>query len=797
MRLRNIRLENYRRFKEAELEFPDGIVGIIGNNGAGKSTLMEAVAWALFGTDASRTSKDQIKSVFARKGDVCLAILDFEMNGDNFQVVRELRGASNAVDASVIVNKKVAARGTTAVNELVKKTLNMDYKAFMTSFYAKQRELNTLSDLQPHKRKELLARMLGIETVDEALKNLRSDKRDLELKLDFSKSQLKNKEELEIGKREKSKDLLLLKEKSRITKEKLNAENSKVKEMEESWEKVKSKYKEHVHLGQRISVTQTERQSLEAQLKSQEKEKDNLVSLTSNLEKLEKLLVPYEEIKKKVSFLEEQRVKAERHKLTQDQIREIEASISSGQRRLVSLNKELEPKKGFQNNIESLKGKLEGLEKELEEERNLYMKVEAAFKSTKDEKNKLESQLGHIEELGPDSLCDRCLRPMGSDYQKIRGHLLNEGKQLEDKLQSIEKKRESIKGKGQDLKISKLKLEAQKEKLLGAFEKFSRWEGERENLKIGLKDKEKSLHSFQEVLKNLGGVEYDPSYHQRLKEEFEKLVKLKQESTELTSQLKRLPQLEESISELKERMRNLDKEGERLRQEIATLGFSDEEYKGVEQRLSEKKESVHSTELTLKDIEHQRELLGKEIDQIERELENTIRLEKGIKEWEEERRYLEKLDLLFSDFKVSLIGRIRPTLSFHARDLFLQLCEDRYEDFELDEDYEIFIYDQGERFPINRFSGGENDLANLCLRIAISLLISESTEVGFSFIILDEIFGSQDVLRKENILNALARLKNRFGQIFLITHIDDIKDSVENLVYVTENEDGTSDLLLQ
>jgi exonuclease SbcC len=76
-------------------------------------------------------------------------------------------------------------------------------------------------------------------------------------------------------------------------------------------------------------------------------------------------------------------------------------------------------------------------------------------------------------------------------------------------------------------------------------------------------------------------------------------------------------------------------------------------------------------------------------------------------------------------------------------------------------------------------------------------LISESSGVDFSFIILDEIFGSQDALRKENILSALAKLKNRFRQIFLITHIDDIKDSVENLIYVTENEDGTSDLQLQ
>jgi len=216
MHLRNLQLENYRRFKEAELEFPDGIVGIIGNNGAGKSTLMEAIAWALFGTDASRTSKEQIKSIFARKADVCRVILDFEMNGDNFQVVRELKGASLSVDASVIINKKVSARGNSAVNELVQKTLDMDYKAFMTSFYAKQRELNVLSDFQPYKRKELLARMLGIETVDAALKNLRSDKRELELKLDFNRSHLKDKDQLRTRKKEKSENLSLLKNKSKV-----------------------------------------------------------------------------------------------------------------------------------------------------------------------------------------------------------------------------------------------------------------------------------------------------------------------------------------------------------------------------------------------------------------------------------------------------------------------------------------------------------------------------------------------------------------------------------------------------
>ena len=797
MHLRRIELVNYRRFKETELEFPDGIVGIIGNNGAGKSTLMEAIAWALFGTDASRTSKDQIKSIFARKMDVCRVILDFEMNGDNFQVVRELRGTSNTMDTSVIVNKKVSARGTTSVNQLIQNTLDMDYRAFMTSFYAKQRELNALSDFQPYKRKELLARMLGIETVDVALKNLRSDKRELELKLDFNRSHLKDKDQLLTQKKEKSENYSLLKDKFKVTKEKFDSETSGLKETESLWEKLKLKYEEHIRLSQKRSITQAEEKSLKAQLKSQEEEKANLIELDSERKKLEELLAPYDEIKKRVSFLDEQRIKAEHQKITENQKRDIESSLASDKERLAFLNKELEPKNEIERNLKEAKEKIISVEKKLEQTRSLYMKMEASYKSVKDDKSKLESQLKHIEELGPDSVCDRCLRPMGSDYHKIREHLLNEQNQLEERLRAIEKERERIKEKGQDLKKAKLELEAQKEKLQESVEKFFRSEGERLNLESGLKEKEKNFSSLAEILKNLGEVKYDSSYHEKLKKEFEYLEKLKQKSTELASQLKRLPQVEKRIKELKEKIQVLKQEEKQIVEAIANLQFSEEEYKKIERNLEEKRKEAHSTELALKDITHQMEMIEKEIDQIEEEIKNTIQLEKNIKGWEEEQRYLEKLDLLFSGFRVSLIGRIRPTLSRYAKTLFLELCENRYEDLELDEDYEIYIYDQGEKFPISRFSGGETDLANLCLRIAISLLISESSQVGFSFIILDEIFGSQDTLRKENILNALARLKNRFRQIFLITHIDDIKDSVENLVYVTENEDGTSDLLLQ
>lgn len=797
MYLLSIKLENYRRFKSAEIDFPDGIVGIIGNNGAGKSTLMEAISWALYGNEASRTSKEEIKTITAKISDVCRVILDFQIDGENYRVVRELKGATHSVDASVLVNKKVTARGTNSTNDLIEKTLGMDYKAFITSFFAKQRELNALSDFQPYKRKELLTRMLGIETIESALKSLRYDKRILEEKLNLNKTYLKDKIKLKSEKEEKEKSLLILEDNFKDKSMKFQSQLVALKDQEKTWEELKSKYEQYNSLSQEKSIKQTEREGLQNQLAVQEKEKEHLLQLVSEKEKLEPLLLSYDEAKKKLSLYDQLKIKAEHKEITLNQVRDMEKSIASDQERLALLEKQLVQKEEVEKNLNQIKEKSVSVESQLEQARNNYMRLEASFKSAKDEKAKLMSQMENIEKLGPDSVCDRCLRPMGDDYHKIKKHLLEEQEQLDRKLQTLEKEKNKIKEEGKGLKQTRTKLEEEKGKLQKSLENLYSSEGERKNLEKTSKEKSKNLLSLNEVLKNLGEINYYTETHDHLKKEFEELEKVKERSTQLASEVKRIPQVEEMMGELKSKIMLLTQAEEKISTQIKDLKFSEEEYKKVEKELKEKREERHSAELLLKDLNHQIDTIKKEIGQIEDEIKKAVEMDKEIKREEEQRLYLEKLDLLFSDFRVSLIGRIRPTLSRYAKELFSELCENRYEDLELNEDYEIYIYDQGERFSIERFSGGETDLANLSLRIAISLLISESSGVDFSFIILDEIFGSQDTGRKENILNALAKLKNRFRQIFLITHIDDIKDSVENLIYVTENEDGTSELQLQ
>ncbi len=797
MHLRSIQLDNYRRFKWAQLDFPDGVVGIIGDNGAGKSTLMEAIAWALYGTEASRTGKDEIKTITAKVSDVCRVILDFQIEGQNYRVVRELKGAANSVDASLLINKKVTARGVNPTNDLVQKTLGMDYKAFMTSFFAKQRELNALSDFQPYKRKELLTRMLGIETIDLALKNLRYDKRILDEKLNLDKAHLKDKKQLKSQKDEKQGGLLILENDVKGKSKQFESQLIAMKDQERSWQELKSKYEQYNSLTKERSIKQAEKTSIQNQLADQEKEKRRLLQLASEKEKLEPTLLAYDGVKKKLASYDQLKIKAEHKKITLNQVKGQEDTIASDRERMAFLEKELVSKKQVEETLSQSKERLASVDEKLNNARKIYVKVEASLTSIRDEKAKLVSQMTNIEELGPDSVCDRCLRPMGEDYHKIREHLLEEQAQLDKRLQALGKQRDQVRQEGKELKGAKTKLEQEKEGLQKSLENLSRLEGERDNLESSLKEKTRNLLSLKEVLRNLGEIDYDYNTHENLKQQFDQLENIKERATQLASETRRIPLVEKTIAGLQNKVRLLTQAEKKLETQIKDLEFSEDQYKRVEKDLENRKKVVHQTELLLKDLNHQVAMTRKEIEQIDDQIKKAEEMEKEIKKWEEEKLYSEKLDLLFSDFRVSLIGRIRPTLSRYAKDLFLELCENRYEDLELDENYEIYIYDQGERFSIERFSGGETDLANLCLRIAISLLISESSGVDFSFIILDEIFGSQDALRKENILNALAKLRNRFRQIFLITHIDDIKDSVENLVYVAENEDGTSELQLQ
>ena len=116
----------------------------------------------------------------------------------------------------------------------------------------------------------------------------------------------------------------------------------------------------------------------------------------------------------------------------------------------------------------------------------------------------------------------------------------------------------------------------------------------------------------------------------------------------------------------------------------------------------------------------------------------------------------------------------------HASTLLRDLTAGRYPDLELDEQYVPQIVEDGEVKPV--ISGGEEDVVNLALRLAISQMIAERAGQPLSLLVLDEVFGSLDEERRSGVLDLLRGLADRFPQVILITHVEGMHDVFDRVI---------------
>ena len=98
MRLHRLHLVNFRQHRDTDLEFGPGLTGIIGPNGAGKSTLLEAIAWAIYGMDAARGTRDSIRWRRAKPRSEVKVELEFALGPHEYRVARTLYGADLYLD---------------------------------------------------------------------------------------------------------------------------------------------------------------------------------------------------------------------------------------------------------------------------------------------------------------------------------------------------------------------------------------------------------------------------------------------------------------------------------------------------------------------------------------------------------------------------------------------------------------------------------------------------------------------------------------------------------------------------
>ncbi len=356
---------------------------------------------------------------------------------------------------------------------------------------------------------------------------------------------------------------------------------------------------------------------------------------------------------------------------------------------------------------------------------------------------------------------------------------------LRKKYRQASQEMEAKKAGVEQARDRRKELQKQKEKLHG---KLAQFDGEKRRLEEAEKRLQQIRGRIAELEKKitaLGEVKFDPAEYEEVSQRFQELQKIHEHALKLQALVEREPEVERRRKETETRLQALEKQLAQLKKQQDALEFDAGAYEQAKKvyderlnRLTEVRETLREASKALAEARTRLQQKKKEFEETQKKLQQAEALK-------EEILYYQALVEHFGRFRLHLSGRLRPLIAARASELLRLTTSGRYSLLELDEDYNIRIVDQGQTFALHRFSGGEQDLANLCLRVAISQVVAErSGKAPVQFIVLDEIFGSQDEQRRRLILEALAHLQAHFRQIFLISHVNEIKEGLPVIVEV-------------
>jgi exonuclease SbcC len=770
----------------------------------GKSSLIEAVSWALFGNESQivRTSKDGIRSADAAPNEECSVLVEFDIGGDEYRLTRAMKGKDLKMSASLTVNGKAEATGDKAVTESVTSRLGMDHKAFFISVFARQKELNALSTLRPHERKKLILRMLDIDALDRVVADIDKDANRL-------KDELKGLERSLYTADGRSKTGLLGDEIEILStsisaaevelegaKEMLEAALVAVEGAKAKKAGLASAEKDHRALMEQRIRTGSERT---AAVRNLERIIGEIASLQAKREGLESGKAIDEEHQRLLQAKEGM----EEHRGLFEEAKGLREGLTRVVGDLLSLDKgieELRSKAEGGVDDDRVRGVEETLQKvsaDMDGRLEAMTRVASETNAIRREVEALTGKMARIREMGPESNCPTCERPLGEHHPFLLGKLEEERKAL---LERMTVSKESHAALAEERERDVTRKRALERRLSSLREQRTEMAKAQSSLQLLLRNRKALVEDQKEKearLSGIGDIRFSEEGYRRVRERLRELRPEVDQLRGLEAEVARLPALAKESNQLRKAIEEMDVTIRSIDDRLATLGYLEgslEEASGEAEALMEKKEAYQAKTW---EMSTRLQLLQGKMATKASQLSELTRIEETSKELGGRLEELLVLGQAMRDFRLNVMSRVVPALSEISSSLLSEMTDSKYGGMELSEDYDISVLDGGVGYPLERFSGGESDLANLSLRLAISKVISDRSGSEVNFLILDEIFGSQDQGRKRNVMATLNHLSRRFRQIVLITHIDDVKDLMNHVMVIKEREDGSSEVAVE
>jgi len=784
VRLNRIALSNFRQHADTRIDFDAGLTGIIGPNGSGKTTVLEALAWAIYGNTAARGTRESIRFNRAAARATVRVELDFELAGHRYRVVRGLTNAELYLDGAATP----IANSISGVTDILTRKLGMTRDEFFNTYFTGQKDLSVMAAMKPAERAQFLSHVLGYERLRDAQKILRGHLTELRSQITGIQQGMPDADVVGKQLEDARRRLASTARATQAARDARGRAQAVLERVRPKWELAQREREALQALLAELRVAEGEEAGLARDAERLARELGGIAAAKAERDALATELIPYAVLHAEFQHLEvlaredgrRQSLVASRALLEDElaKLHERRARLDTAPRLEEEATLALHEKRA---SLEELDGKVEARRTEWVRDKQ---EAETKRQALRDQYAELKQQRDRLAAAGEDGACPTCARPLkgtmrtvlelldgqletvlvDGNYYKGRMEQLLE---MPADLRELDERRRVV---ADDVKG----LERRLFKVQHAVQELAQLGGE-----IAAKsDRVAALRSDLETIP----AGYDPVRHDLVRRELDRLMPLDAKATRLSAQIEREPALLRERAQLHDAEAALRARVTDLRARQSALNVSEQLYAALRDEHTKASDDMHAADLAAATAESElasAELAEAQARRAAAELAERLRL---LGELNVRKRLHEELDRAYTDLRNDLNFQLRPELSELASGFLNDLTGGRYTELELDDQYNVVVLEDAMPKPV--ISGGEEDLANLVLRLAISQMIAERSGQPFSLLVLDEIFGSLDDAHRASVLELLRGLHDRFEQVILITHIESVRDMVDQVVTV-------------
>jgi DNA repair exonuclease SbcCD ATPase subunit len=768
-----LELEGYRQFLEpVHLEFPHGLTGICGPNGVGKSKLIEAIGFALYGPTTQVLPAGDHKKDLPTHGVAQPSTrveLRLGLRGQTLRVVRTLSTASLTLE-----DGRVLADTPSGVSRKVIELLRLSPAAYMGTFVARQRDVAGLLDQDPQDRTRLVNRMVGISQIETALRLARDERGRRQQGATLAERALGLPlAEAEVQEQSAASSAAAAIADADGAERDLAVAGAALEEARDAAEQARLDEQRVVGLDTQLAELIEHDESLHRELAAVEQRIDRSAEAVRRTEESVRLLADGEGVAAELRNLERDHAGADLGERIES-VRDTLADLDARAKDLARLQGQAAEVAARQQEATAATGRVRTMHAA---KRQQVHTARAALES-------VQRQRATAVELGEAGACEACGQRYGEGLADALDHFATEIDRHQGLLTTLEAEERSQQDQVEDLEHAERELAAAHADLVGQIALLHEIPG-------------RLAAAHAELTALTAEVDpsaraYDPLRHAEVAERARELAAAADLVEQLAGSVADGPVaaedrrgLEEKIVQLDERRADADAAKAALQRGAAERAAS---IGGLEAAVqAEAAARTRCSAMTLVAATRQRDLDRAQTN-LDAARERTRTRDLAIADLLVGERTADVLSRLLTDITAEARPRIAELMDMWARSLFSA----RFKSVLLAEDYRIRADNGSGEHDLGHFSGGEQTILSVILRVAISLFCRERAGFDTGFLILDEVFGDQDAEHRVLLLEFLNEIQREYHQVLVVNHVEDVAAMLDSSIDVRRTGPNTS-----